>query len=202
MAEDAVTVWIKSLQDGNDEAAAKLWNYCFPRLLNYSAGKLPENLRRMMDEEDVALSAFKSFCLGAKKGAFDNLAGRDELWRLLLCIAGRKASNHLRFETREKRGGGRVGGESIFLNAKENGSIDDAAIAEAMESPEILAQFSEQMEFLMDQLGDDELRAIAILRIEGYSVDDISQRLSCAKRTVERRLKLIRAQWKQLEEKA
>ena len=88
--EKEITVWIKAVEDGDDAAASELWSYCFPRLLNYSKKKLPSHLRRALDEEDVALSAFKSFCLAAAKGNFPELQGRDDLWRLLLCIASRK----------------------------------------------------------------------------------------------------------------
>ena len=43
------------------------------------------------DEEDVALSAFDSFCRGAQRGRFPQLDDRDNLWRLLVVITSRKA---------------------------------------------------------------------------------------------------------------
>ena len=106
--ENEVTLWIKSVEAGDDSSAGQLWSYCFPKLLSYSKKKLPDHLRRALDEEDVALSAFKSFCLAAAKGSFPQLEGRDDLWKLLLCIANRKAQNYVRRELREKRGGGQV----------------------------------------------------------------------------------------------
>lgn len=205
MSDEAVTLWVKSLENGDQDAASQLWEYCFPRLLRYSVKRLPDNLRRVMDEEDIALSAFKSFCLGAKKGSFENLAGRDELWKLLLCITARKAQNHIRHETRKKRGGGKVSGESIFQLGKDNsGDQPTGGIGQVPEdgpSPELLAQITEDFKNYMDLLNDETLRAIAILRIEGYSVDEIADRVGCAKRSVERRLNLIRKTWTNQEEK-
>ena len=199
MSEE-VTRWVESLEEGDEAAAAKLWEYCFPRLLRYADKKLPAHLRRVLDGEDVALSAFKSFCLGAAGGKFPDMQGRDELWRLLLCITSRKAQARMRHEFREKRGGGNVGGESIFLKGASDpmeggaagiGNVPDRGAP----TPEVLAQFSDECEHLMNLLEDETVKAIAILRIEGYSVDEIAERVGCAKRSVERRLKLIRKTW-------
>ncbi|WP_231743943.1 ECF-type sigma factor [Stieleria neptunia] len=48
---------------------------------------------------------------------------------------------------------------------------------------------------ISDQLDDSVLQTVALLRLEGDSVDEIAQRLGCAKRSVERRLNLIRTIW-------
>lgn len=196
MAEDDVTRWIESVEQGNHDAAAKLWEYCFPGLLRFAHKRLPNHLRRIMDEEDVALSAFKSFCLGAERGAFPELNGRDELWKLLVCLTARKAQGRIRHELREKRGGGKVSGESIFMQ-DESGLREQGIgmLAGSTPSPELIAQFSDDCQQLLDRLNDETLQAIALLRMEGYSVDEISQRIGCAKRSVERRLKLIRTIW-------
>ena len=196
--QNDVTLWIKSVEDGDDSSAGQLWNYCFPRLLSYSKKKLPDHLRRALDEEDVALSAFKSFCLAAAKGAFPQLKGRDDLWKLLLCIAGRKAQSYVRRELREKRGGGQVRGESIFESGGNSSDSNSAGIGNVVgntASPEMLAQFTEDARAMIDMLQDDTIKTIALLRMEGYSVEEIAERLECGKRTVERRLTLIRRTW-------
>ena len=48
---------------------------------------------------------------------------------------------------------------------------------------------------LLDRLGDAALRQIALWRMEGYTSDEIADRLGCARRTVARRLDLIRQIW-------
>jgi DNA-directed RNA polymerase specialized sigma24 family protein len=45
-------------------------------------------------------------------------------------------------------------------------------------------------------LRNDQLREIAVLRIEGYNVAEIAQKLAISQRALERKLQLIRAQWK------
>lgn len=194
--DSEVTVWLRALKAGDQDAAGHLWTYCYPRLLRHARHRLPERMRRVLDEEDVALSAFKSLCLRAAQGSFAEIQGRDELWRLLLCMTTRKAQGYVRHETRQKRGGGKVCGESIFLTG--DSSSGDAGIdqvpqgASAAETPEELAR---QCQDLFDALADETLQTIAMLRMEGYRVDEIAQRVGCARRSVERRLNLIRNIW-------
>ena len=45
---------------------------------------------------------------------------------------------------------------------------------------------------LLDRLGSDELRSIAVWKLEGYTNAEIAARLGCAAVSVERRLRLIR----------
>ncbi len=201
IADNEVSQWIAAIQEGDPEATEKLLEFCFPRLLRYSRTKLPAHLRRVLDEEDVALSAFKSFCFRVKDGSLGEIEGRDQLWRLLLCIAQRKASGYIRHQTRQKRGGGQTGGESTFLHGEGDdayGGIDD--VADPAQSPAMVAEFENSCQHLLDQLDDDVLRTVALLRLEGYSVSEIATRLDCAKRSIERRLNLIRTIWQSVEE--
>ena len=195
-----VTHWYRAVESGDREAATQLWTYCFPRLMAYARKKLPPNLRRVLDEEDVALSAFKSFCLRAEDKAFPELEGRDDLWKLLLCITSRKAQAVVRHETRDKRGGGKVRGESIFESedSDRKATVGISNVSGQQPSPEVLAQLSEDTDSLLDMLKNDTLKTIAILRTEGYSVGEIAERLGCGKRTVERRLNLIRKTWQEV----
>jgi DNA-directed RNA polymerase specialized sigma24 family protein len=195
-SEGEITRWIRSIEAGDQDAATALWQYCFPRLLSYSRKKLPGHLRRVLDEEDVALSAFKSFCIGAAQGRLGDIKGRDELWRLLYCISARKANGYVRNQTRQKRGGGLVAGESTFkLKSHPDGQNGIDQVADPSASPATLVQFANDCQRLFEMLQDDMLQTIAILRIEGYSVDEIASRVGCAKRSVERRLQLIRKIW-------
>jgi DNA-directed RNA polymerase specialized sigma24 family protein len=44
-------------------------------------------------------------------------------------------------------------------------------------------------------LPDDELRSIAVWKMEGLTNEEVDDRLGCAAPTVERRLRLIRKTW-------
>ena len=190
-----IAALIQGVESGDADAAALLWNYCFARLQSYCRKKLPDRLRRILDEEDVALSAFKSFCLGAQDGKFGEIAGRDEFWKLLYCIGARKAGAQVRHHHALKRGGGNVVGESAFVS-KEEYKRGIEQVSDVQPTAITLDDFLRDCEGLFEQLDTDEMRTIAMLRIEGYSVDEIANRMGCAKRSVERRLNLIRQIWK------
>ena len=111
---ESVTRWLRGVKAGDSADIERLWNRYFQRLVRLAGAKLPGHCRRAFDEEDVAISAFQSFCDRAGRGEFPQLNGRDDLWRLLAMLTVRKAAVTMRHQTRQKRGGGRVLGESAF----------------------------------------------------------------------------------------
>jgi DNA-directed RNA polymerase specialized sigma24 family protein len=196
MASDgSVSRWIELLKEGDHAAAQPLWERYFDRLVGLAKAKLADGRRRAADEEDVSLSAFDSFCRGAAAGRFPKLADRDDLWRLLVMLTARKAFDQMRDEHRLKRGGGTVVGQSAF-SAPD--SDDEAAFERFVgrePTPESAAMVAEECRRLLDCLKSEELRSIAISKMEGYTNAEIAQRLNCATTTVERKLQRIRAQW-------
>jgi DNA-directed RNA polymerase specialized sigma24 family protein len=54
---------------------------------------------------------------------------------------------------------------------------------------------SDEYRRLLDRLGDDKLRKLALLKMEGYTSAEIAKQFGCAVATVERRLRLIRGTW-------
>ena len=64
-------------------------------------------------------------------------------------------------------------------------------------TPDLLAALQEEHDRLLGLLGDVRLQEIARLRIEGFAVQEIAERLDIGKRSVERKLDLIRKSWSQ-----
>ena len=56
---------------------------------------------------------------------------------------------------------------------------------------------AEECQRLLEMLGDDQLRSVALWKMEGYTNEEIAGKLGCAVATVERRLRLIRRIWQQ-----
>ena len=50
---------------------------------------------------------------------------------------------------------------------------------------------------LRDRLAGEALRQVLDLRLQGYTREEIAERLGCAERTVRRKLELIREAWLQ-----
>jgi ECF sigma factor len=99
----SVTHWIEQLKAGEQAACQKLWEVYFQRLVGLARKRLQGAPRSAADEEDVALSAFDSFFHRAQEGCFPQLLDRNDLWQLLVLIAGRKASNLAKHERRQRR---------------------------------------------------------------------------------------------------
>jgi DNA-directed RNA polymerase specialized sigma24 family protein len=183
MSEASVTVWIEQLQNGEALAAQKLWERYFQRLVALAGAKLRSLPRRGKDEDDVALSAFDSFFRGVERNRFPRLDDRDDLWQILFVITERKAIDLIEYERRRKRDVRRIGGNIPLQLA---GTEPDPAFA---------AEVAEQCEALLALLPDDELRKIAVHKMEGHTNKEIAEKLGCAEVTIERRLWRIRNEW-------
>ncbi len=61
--------------------------------------------------------------------------------------------------------------------------------------PEVTAILAEEYQRLFDDLRDESLRRVARLRLEGHTGAEIAERLGCNRRTVVRKLELIRQTW-------
>jgi DNA-directed RNA polymerase specialized sigma24 family protein len=190
-SEGSVTRWLAPLQGGDPAAVEQLWRRYFSRLVSLARQKLAGAPRRVADEEDVALSAFDSFCRNAERGRFPELNDRDGLWRLLVVITARKAGHQRRDQGREKRGRGRL----VGAGGADGG---EGLLAEAISrepDPGFAALAAEQHRRLMEALADDELRGVALRRMQGDSVEEIAAGLGYAPRSIKRKLRLIRGIW-------
>jgi DNA-directed RNA polymerase specialized sigma24 family protein len=193
--DTSITQWLERLRAGDDEAARRLWECYFQRLLAVARRRLAAGPRRVADEEDLALSAFATMCEGAAAGRLDAVRGRDDLWPLLVTITAHKAADQVRRETRAKRGSGRTRGDSIFQRAGGGvpASFDEFLGDEP--SPEFVALLQEELALAMSDLRDDTLRDIARRRMMGWTCEQIAAESKISLRSVERKLNLIREHW-------
>jgi DNA-directed RNA polymerase specialized sigma24 family protein len=186
---NSVTQCISALKEGDQSAAMGLWDVYFRRLVGLAHVRLRDTPRLIADEEDVALSAFDSFCRRAQEGRFRRLDNRNDLWQILVMITVRKAIDLCSYEGRQSRGRARV--QSLSDLNRE--ALE--AIGGVEPTPEVAAQLAEECERLMEQLGDCNLRSVASLKLEGYTNAEIAAKLGCVTATVERKLARIRTKW-------
>ncbi|MBI3411158.1 MAG: RNA polymerase subunit sigma-70 [Planctomycetes bacterium] len=192
----SVSRWLVALKEGDSEAASALWRQYFDRLVRLARQKLGAAPRRAADEEDVALSVFRCLCDGAARGRFPELTDRDDLWRLLTTMTIRKAIDQKRRGAGLKRGAGLVRGESVFADlANETAGLDQALGDEP--TPEWLAMLAEEHTRLLDALGNETLRQVALWKMEGFTNEEIAEKLGLTCRSVERKLERIRSKWTQ-----
>jgi DNA-directed RNA polymerase specialized sigma24 family protein len=187
---DSVTFWIRQLRVGDRTAAQPLWERYFRRLVGLAQARLRGAPTAAAGPEDVALSAFDSFCRGAEAGRFPRLDDRDDLWQVLVMLTARKAVNLRKHEAARKRGGGRV--------QQAAGAGEPDALAEVVggePTPDFAAEVAEECRRLLELLGDDDLRRVAVWKMEGFTNAEVAARLGRSEGAVERKLRLIRRAW-------
>ncbi len=195
--DNSVTRLIEGVKSGDSQDIERLWHRYFRRLIRLAGARLPGHCRRAFDEEDVALSAFHSFCDRAGRGQFPQLTDRGDLWRLLAILTVRKAIVAMRYHTRQKRGGGHVTGESV-LAARDDSEMPGLSEFLSREpTPEDAAQFSDACDYLFGKLEGLTLKTIALRKLHGYTNAEIARELGITSRTIDRKLRLIRAVWEE-----
>ena len=192
------TAWLKLLKVGDHNAAQVIWDRYFRLLVECARQRLSNVPKRATDEEDIALSAFASFCRGVDAGRFPRLDDRSDLRNILLFMVARKTSRHLRRESRAKRGGGKVRAETELARAEDGDVL--AQLVDPAPTPELTAQFKESCDRLLDALNADDLRTIALLMVEGFTVDEVAAKMGRSPRTIARKLAEIRDTWSAEEE--
>ena len=185
---------LEGLKNGDQASTARLWHMYFEKMVLLARRKLRGVSTSVRSEEDIALSAFKSFCIGLRQGRYEAADGTVNLWPLLVTLTINKAIDQLRYHKRQKRSGVAEGNPDLKPNAVT--SIDDLLSTEP--TAESIAVASETMNVLfehLDQTGDADLKSIALASIEGESSAEIAKRFDCSARTIQRKLKTIRAVW-------
>ena len=186
----SITRLISDVRQGSDQAASELWIHYWDRLCAVARRELVGLPTQMVDDEDVAITAFHSFVRRLRAGEYPKLQNRDEGWRLLVVIAVRKALNCLRDSKRQRRN------PSVKIASLSQEQLAQAAIDEHGQA-ELNGQITESVEHLLALLDSDEMRDVAMAKLAGYSNAEIAVSLNRSEATVERRLKLIRLRWKE-----
>ncbi len=183
----SITRLIPGIHEGDACAIDELWQ----RYVSRVEGVVRPVVRGLApgagNEQDVAQSAFRAFFDAAANNDDVQLESRDELWRLLVTISRRKATDRVRHELRDRRGG----------EAKRKSEGLEHVTAESA-SPSEITELQDLLDHLMltlEAAGDDKLRTIAVMRLEGLSTQEIAAQLGCTQRTIQRKLHILERLW-------
>lgn len=196
--EESVTAWLDQLKAGQISQAGLLWRRYQAQLVRLARRKLGDSPRRVADEEDVVLLAFDGFLQGVADGRFTHLDDRDDLWQVLVMLTERQAIAARRRERTLKRGQDMVRGESVFEAVESTDShrpgLDQ--MAACAPTPAFTAEMTERLGELLNQLADTSQRQIALGKLAGYTNKELADQLGISLRAVERKLSIIRDQWR------
>jgi RNA polymerase sigma factor (sigma-70 family) len=178
---ESITRLIHAARDDRASAAGPLLAAYFDRLVQLARQRLRGRPGLADFDEDVALRSFHSVYQRVRDSSRPlQLSSRDDLWRLL---ATRTISRAIDLIRRHRPG--EVPGEH---NVEQLLTRDP--------TPEEAAEMADECQRLLALLDEPQLRQIALLKVEGYTNEEIATQLDCVTRTIERKVSRIRMLWK------
>lgn len=187
--------WFAAVCDGDSASTTRLWEDYFERIGRSISGRLTSQGRRYEDHEDVANSVLRTFFRRASLGQFKELGDRDQLWKLLLTIAIRKANDYRKRSMAERRGGkANVLGQNMGDDNDHVAAIDLVAGNDG-QMPDAEVRAHELFESVMQRMPDDKTRDVVLLHLQGAEKSQIAEMQQCSIRTVERRMQNAIAIW-------
>jgi RNA polymerase sigma-70 factor (ECF subfamily) len=192
-ARDSFTDLMVRLRAGDEAAAHEVFQRFVRKLVRLARRQFDAVLRRKVDPEDVVQSAFKSFFLRYGAGKLQ-VHDWDNLWGLLTVITLRKCLDRVEYHHAERRDVQREA-------AAQPGTAGTEPWWEAVAReprPEEAVVLAETVELLLRGLEEVE-RPILEMSLQGYTTQEISERLGRPERSVRRLRERVKKQLQRLQ---
>ncbi len=155
-------------RDGDQQAAAELFDRYAKRLTALAQRRLPARLGVRVDAEDIVQSVYRSFFIAARNGRYV-LERSGDLWRLLFGITMHKVQHQVRYHQAGKRDVDLeqpAGGQNAGFSLPADVAAHDPPVEEAVALSDLLEQAMADIEPLE--------RRMIELRLQGYRVGEIA----------------------------
>jgi RNA polymerase sigma factor (sigma-70 family) len=176
-------VLLERFRNGDDLAAEALFSRYFERLTLLARSRLSTRLARRTDPEDIVMSVYRSFFVGARAGRFSLRRGGD-LWRLLASITKHKLLRQARHHSAGRRS---VDVELALDEADEGQSLG----RQREPTPEDAVALADELEWVLAQLNSFGRRVIE-LRLQGAQLSEIAEDTGRSERSIRRTLGQVR----------
>ena len=192
-ASDSFNDVMGRLRAGDEAAAREVFQRFVRQLVSLTRRQFDAVLTRKVDPEDVVQSAYKSFFLRYGEGRLE-VGDWDNLWSLLTLITLRKCLDRVKYH--------HAAGRDVRREAAPRPDAEGAEAwweAVAREpTPEEAAVLGETVEQLLRDLDADD-RPILEMSLQGYTTQEISQRVHLAERSVRRLRERVRKQLERMQ---
>jgi RNA polymerase sigma-70 factor (ECF subfamily) len=178
--------FLARLRAGDGAAAGELFQRFAQQLLALARRQVGGGLQHKVDPEDVVQSAYKSFFRRYGAGNL-HAVNWNSLWGLLTLITLRKCAERVAYHRAQCRDAAREAARPA--NAEGSAFWEEAISREP--TPVEAALLSEVVDQLLASLDEDE-RPVLELSLQGYTTQEISQRLDRPERTVRRLRERVR----------
>ena len=172
---------VARLMQGEEAAATEIFSRYVARLTALARHHMSPRLAVRVDAEDVVMSAYRSFFMRARGGAF-TLHHEHDLWRLLVEITLHKLYRvHARHSAARR--------STQREESREAGTPVEATSRDA--PPEVLVILTDELQHLVREM-PAEWRTAFELRLEGHDLDEIAKQLQKSERTIRRWLEQVK----------
>jgi len=165
------------VKDGDQDAAHVLYKRYVQRVFGLVDSKLGVKLRASTEAEDIVQSVFRSMFRGVQEGNYEVEPG-STLWNLLAVISLSKLRRRALHQNAQRRDSERL----VSLQTVADGEAMDVSTDEFLN---ICVRETMQKLRPLD-------REILLLRIQGFTLAEISEQMSLSGRTIARRLRTSR----------
>jgi RNA polymerase sigma factor (sigma-70 family) len=169
---------------GSDTAVWEVIERYSKNILRVVRRTLPAEIQNKLDPSDVVQSVWKSLL---RRGASAEFSTADRFMAYIVGMARLKVfETHRRFTKYEATN---VRREVAVSANQPHDDGDDSGRAELADphrqTPDAIAVFRENWDLALDQAGSRGLEVVK-LRLQGYTLEEIAERLAISKRTVQR----------------
>jgi RNA polymerase sigma-70 factor, ECF subfamily len=168
---------VVKVRAGNEEAATEIYERYSDRILGLVKSKMADGLMAQVEPEDIVQSVFKSIFRGVTAGGYDAPEG-GTLWQLMAVVAVHKVRRNASIRHAQKR-------DSRRTEALDAMDCFDPA------SPINAEEFELAIRESIECLKPTE-KEVVLMRVQGFTVEEISDQSGRSRRSIERILHSIR----------
>jgi RNA polymerase sigma-70 factor (ECF subfamily) len=175
---------ISRARAGSETAAQEIFDAYVEKLMVHARRRIGNRMNSRVDAEDVVQSVFRTFFTRLKNDQFQ-IADQDDLMKLLVRITVHKTLRQIAFHRAAKRNPGQETGHGDNAHERLLQVMDEEP------TPETVVAVLDQFEHFLRQFPAQD-RQILELKLQGYSTEEIAEKLGTYDRKVRRVLERVR----------